>query len=81
MSMIMDILDTSILIPEGNEASEQGEKACACLKIFMKTYKGSLLQFFDQLLSPMEHMWVVAYGIGVAAAFGGIGVVAAFGWR
>ncbi|KAJ6289006.1 hypothetical protein OIU76_024904 [Salix suchowensis] len=62
LSMIMDILDTSILIPEGNEALEQGEKvrkkACACLKIFMKTYKGSLLQFFDQLLSPMEHMWV-----------------------
>ncbi|KAG5241747.1 importin [Salix suchowensis] len=62
LSMIMDILDTSILIPEGNEALEQGEKvrkkACACLKIFMKTYKGSLLQFFDQLLSPMEHMWL-----------------------
>ncbi|KAJ6419526.1 hypothetical protein OIU84_029597 [Salix udensis] len=60
--MIVDVLDSSILIPEGNEASEQGEKvrkkACACLKIFMKTYKGSLFQFFDQLLSPMEHMWV-----------------------
>ncbi|KAB5563927.1 hypothetical protein DKX38_003981 [Salix brachista] len=61
LTVIMDVLDTSILITEGNEASEQGEKVrknvCACLKIFMKTYKGSLLQFFNQLLSPMEHMW------------------------
>ncbi|KAJ6990802.1 importin-5-like isoform X1 [Populus alba x Populus x berolinensis] len=62
LSVIMDVLDTSMSIPKGDEASEQGEKVsqkvCACLKIFMKTYKGSLLQFFDQLLSPMEHMWV-----------------------
>eukprot|EP00258_Populus_trichocarpa_P045463 XP_024461482.1 importin-5 [Populus trichocarpa] len=62
LSVIMDVLDTSISIPKGDEASEQGEKVskkvCACLKIFMKTYKGSLLQFFDQLLSRMEHMWV-----------------------
>ena len=26
LSVIMDVLDTSILIPEGNEASVQGEK-------------------------------------------------------
>ncbi|XP_024461168.1 uncharacterized protein LOC7456941 isoform X1 [Populus trichocarpa] len=62
LSVIMDVLDTSISIPKVDEASEQGEKVskkvCACLKIFMKTYKGSLLQFFDQLLSRMEHMWV-----------------------
>ncbi|KAH8502879.1 hypothetical protein H0E87_014256 [Populus deltoides] len=58
LSVIMDVLDTSMSIPKGDEASEQGVKVCACLKIFMKTYKGSLLQFFDQLLSPMEHMWV-----------------------
>ena len=60
LSVIMDVLDTSILIPEGNEASEHGEKvrkkvsiqlvlflntylfldkACACLNIFIKTYR------------------------------------------
>ncbi|KAL9340486.1 hypothetical protein Peur_066705 [Populus x canadensis] len=62
LSVIIDVLDTSMSIPKGDEASEQGvkvsKKVCACLKIFMKTYKGSLLLFFDQLLSPMEHMWV-----------------------
>ncbi|KAJ6316160.1 hypothetical protein OIU78_019438 [Salix suchowensis] len=44
LSMIMDILDTSILIPEGNEASEQGEKACACLlEDFHETLQGFLV--------------------------------------
>ncbi|KAF2284123.1 hypothetical protein GH714_019243 [Hevea brasiliensis] len=75
LHITMKILITSSNLSRNRVENKELEifhnKASDCFITFTKAYKDSLSQFFDQLLSSMAYMWIVAQGIGVSAEFGG----------